>query len=70
MTTEELRERLDLAMNSKPIFYRVGQFVFNYIDFEFGVADAVKYEDGVDCSYDDAKVEDFIECAARRIKDI
>lgn len=66
-TLEEFKQEIFKAMSRKPSFYRNGQFVFNHIEFEYGVADAVRIEDGVDCFYDDSKIDDFIECSYKRL---
>ena len=66
-TLEEFREKIFKAMSHKPSFYRNGQFVFNHIEFEYGVADAVRIEDGIDCFYDDSKIDEFIECSYKRL---
>ena len=55
-------------MYSKPNNWRDGQFVFNYIDEKYGVARAVQFIDGVDCFYDDSKIEDFISRSYEYIK--
>ena len=68
MKPEELRKEIGQALSMKPAWLRKGQFIFNYIDFEYGVARIVQYEDNVDCFYDDSKIDEFIECCAKRIK--
>lgn len=60
ITLEEFRDEVLTAMNSKTKNWRDGQFVFNYIDEKYGVARSVQFIDGVDCFYDDSKIEDFI----------
>lgn len=69
MTTEELKAEIEENMARKPSFYRRGQFIFNYIDFEYGVARAVQFEDKVDCFHNDENIDKFIELAAKRITD-
>lgn len=68
MTFEEFRNEVLSAMYSKPNNWRDGQFVFNYIDEKYGVARAVQFIDGVDCFYDDSKIEDFISRSYEYIK--
>lgn len=51
----------------KPKDWRKGQFVFNFIDANYGVARAVQFEDRVDCFYMDNKIDEFIEKCAKRL---
>lgn len=69
MTKEELKNIVMSAMDTmKPKDWRKGQFVFNFIDANYGVARAVQFEDRVDCFFCDDKIDDFIEKCALRIK--
>lgn len=68
MTFEVFRNEVLTAMNSKPKKWRDGQFVFNHIDVEYGVARSVQFIDGVDCFYDDSKIEEFITRSYEYIK--
>lgn len=70
MTFEEFRNEVLTAneMGYKPNGWRDGQFVFNYIDVEYGVARSVQFIDGVDCFYDDSKIEEFISRSYEYIK--
>ena len=69
MTKEELKNIVMSAMDTmKPNDWRKGQFVFNFIDANYGVARAVQFEDRVDCFFRDDKIDDFIEKCALRIK--
>lgn len=68
MTPQQLKQEIEVLLRNKPSFYRKGQYVFNYIDFEYGVARDVQYKDGVDCFYNDENIDKFIECAAKRIE--
>ena len=52
-------EILKLA-EERPKFIRKGQFIFNYIDEKYGVAREVQFVEGIDCFYDDSKIESFI----------
>lgn len=45
----------------KPDCWREGQFVFNRVDQLYGVARAIQFNDGVDCYYDDSKIDEFLE---------
>ena len=54
--------------NEKPEQWRSGQFVFNYIDHNYGdVARISQFKYGVDCFYDDNKIQDFIDCCYKII---
>ena len=66
MTLEKLRNEVFTAMQSKkPAWYRKGQFVFNYIDFEYGVCKEVIQRYGVNCFYEDDHIDRFLEaCVA------
>lgn len=50
-----------------PKEWRKGQSVFNLVDEVFGVARAVQFEDNVDCFYNDANIDEFIEKAFERL---
>ena len=56
----DFRDEVLSAMENKPKDLRDGQFVFNYIDKNYGVAVFVQLMEGVDCFYNDDKIEDFI----------
>ena len=58
---DEFRAEVLTAMLKKPKEWRDGQFVFNYIDEVYGVARSVQFVEGVDCFYDDKKIDDFID---------
>lgn len=70
MTFEEFKNEVLTAneMGHKPQCWRDGQFVFNYIDEKYGVARSVQFIDGVDCFYDDSKIEEFITRSYEYIK--
>ena len=68
MTFEEFRTDVLTAMKDKPKEWRNGQFVFNYIDSKYGVARYVQFYEGVDCFYDDSKIEEFITRSYEYIK--
>lgn len=70
ITVEELKEEIVEKLENKPKNWRVGQFVFNYIDTTYGVARAVQFLDGVDCFYAEKlgkNTDSFINCATVRI---
>ena len=61
---DEFRDDVMSAMmKEKPTEIRKGQFVFNYIDSKYGVARAVQISEGIDCFFDDSKIEAFIKKA-------
>lgn len=60
MTLEEFRNEVLTAMSYKPKFWRDGQFVFNYINKNYRVARYVQFIDGIDCFYNDEKIDEFI----------
>ena len=51
------------AMIEKYPYLRYGQAVFNYTEEKYGVSRYVQFNEGVDCFYNDDKVEHFIELA-------
>jgi hypothetical protein len=66
ITLNEFRE--DTIINARKMqeehpCLRYGQSVFNYIEEKYGVARYVQFNDGIDCFYNDDKVELFIEDA-------
>lgn len=65
MTKDELKKKINQALNQKPSWYRLGQFIFNWVDFEYGICKEVMQRYGVDCFYEDAHIERFLEaCVA------
>lgn len=67
MTLEELKKEVYTAMQDKPEKWRKGQFVFNYIDSKYWVADTVQFQDGIDCFFNDDMIDAFLECAVKYI---
>ena len=67
---DEFRANILTAMQNKPKEWRDGQFVFNYIDEVYGVARSVQFVEGVDCFYDDKKIDEFIDRSYILIMDI
>ena len=47
--------------------WREDQFVFNTIDSLYGVARIVQFNDGIDCFYDDSKIDQFINACYNRL---
>lgn len=63
MTKEEFKnEVLEALKEQKPQDWRNGQFVFNYVDRFFGVAREAQFNHGIDCFYNDNKINDFLDC--------
>lgn len=61
MTAQELKDEI---MNSpKPKQWRLGQFVFNFIDTKYGIARMIQFDYKTDCFYDDSQIDDFIKIA-------
>ena len=66
ITFQELKSEVIEKSKYRHSYLRLGQFVFNYIDANYGVARAVQFEDRIDCFFRDDKIDDFIEkCASR-----
>lgn len=61
MDLNEFRADVLTAMKDKPKEWRDGQFVFNYINEVYGVARYVQFIDGIDCFYNDEKIDQFID---------
>ena len=61
MKLEDFKREVMAAMKNKPEQWRDGQFVFNYIEENYcGVGRYVQFIEGVDCYYDDNKIDEFI----------
>ena len=65
MTLEEFKSSIYNV--EKPTHWREGQFVFNTIDSLYGVARIVQFNDGIDCFYDDSKINQFINSCYNRL---
>lgn len=65
MLVSKLKEEVMNALKNKPEGWRNGQFVFNYIDRNYGVARTVQFKDGVDCFFSDEYIDSFIEHCAK-----
>ena len=61
MDLNEFRADILTAMKDKPKEWRDGQFVFNYINEVYGVARYVQFIEGIDCFYNDEKIDQFID---------
>ena len=69
MSFEEFKKEVLDAVKSRPVFIRKGQAVFNYVDETFGAARTAQFEYGVDCFYNDNKIEDFLDVCYHIITD-
>lgn len=49
---------------------RYGQAIFNYVDEKYGVARIAQFDYGIDCFYDDKKVEQFLDKCYELIKTV
>lgn len=68
ITLKRLINEVEIAMLDRPPHIREGQFVFNYIEKEYGqVARDVMEYDGVDCFYIDRNIEKFLACVHKRL---
>lgn len=67
MTVEELKKEVMTKSINKPKSWRLGQFVFNYIDEKYGVSRIVQFNDKVDCFYDDKNIDNFLFNAVKYI---
>ena len=65
MTLEEFR--ISIYSIQKPSHWRDGQFVFNTIDKLYKVARRVQFEDGIDCFYNNSKIDQFIIACYNRL---
>lgn len=68
--TRTIKELKDLIYNVPiPPNWREGQFVFNRVEELFGnVARQVQFKDGVDCFYNDSKIDTFILHVYKRLR--
>lgn len=61
LTFEEFKKEVQQAIYARPECIRAGQAAFNYVDSTFGdVARISQHKDGIDCFYDDSKIDEFI----------
>ena len=61
ITKEQLRAEVNQFLIEKPREWRKGQAVFNFIDAEYNVARDVQLLHGIDCFYNDEKINAFID---------
>lgn len=68
MTLDELKIEVLKASENKPKKWRLGQFVFNYIEANYGeVARKVQFIDKIDCFYQNENIDDFLKACINRI---
>lgn len=69
ITKEQFEHEVYAALKTeKPSEWRNGQFVFNYIDHNYGdVARTSQFKYGIDCFYNDEKIQEFIDCCYKII---
>ena len=63
MTYDEFVAQVWEKVATSPQCWRKGQAVFNVIDENWDVAREVQFVDGIDCFYDDDKIQEFIDHA-------
>ena len=68
--TKTIKELKDLIYSVPiPHNWREGQFVFNRVEELFGdIARQVQFKDGIDCFYNDSKIDTFILHAYKRLR--
>ena len=66
---EDFESILWTKVSTAPKEWRKGQAVFNIIDEVWGVAREVQFIDGVDCFYDDNKIDEFVAKSWERIEE-
>lgn len=69
MTKQELINEINIALVNKPSYLRKGEFIYNYIDETYNIADDVRLKDFVSCFFDNDYIDKFLECASKRIND-
>lgn len=60
---EDFKDLVLKKVEECPRAWRKGQAVFNVVDEQFNVAREVQFVDGVDCYYDDTKIDEFLQHA-------
>ena len=68
--TKTIKELKDLIYSVPiPPNWREGQFVFNRVEELFGnIARQVQFKDGIDCFYNDSKIDTFILHTYKRLR--
>ena len=67
MTKQKLIDEINIALVDKPSYLRKGEFIYNYIEETYNVADDVRLKDFVSCFFDNDYIDEFLECASKRI---
>ena len=67
ITLRQLVAELNKALETKPVYIRKGQFLFNYMESTYGVAREVLSEDKIDCFYNDSMILEFVKACLNRI---
>lgn len=67
MTLDEFKKDIYDNINNLPSNWRKGQKVYNYINRKYNVARQVQFDDGIDCFYNDAIIEPFIDASYKYI---
>ena len=72
MNFDTFKKEIYNALKYKPDFWPNGRFVFNYIEENYGgVGSYVELIEGVNCYYDDEKIDEFISLCYKNLgKDI
>lgn len=76
MNKEQLLSKIQPS--KRPEYLRKGQYIFNWIDQNFqipeqfnfknsSIARQVQFIDGIDCFYDDSKINEFLDACLVRI---
>ena len=61
ITKQQLKIELDKFLEEKPKTWRKGQAIFNYVDMKYNVAREAQFRYGLDCFYNDEKIDAFID---------
>ena len=61
ITKQQLTAELDKFLEEKPKTWRNGQAIFNYVDMKYNVAREAQFRYGIDCFYNDEKIDVFID---------
>lgn len=68
MTKNEFESDIFNALKTKPLDWRDGQFVFNYLYSKYPKeVSIVQFKHGIDCFYNGGKIKDFIDCCYKII---
>lgn len=71
LTYEQFKKEIQEAIYARPEHIRAGQAAFNYVNNTFGdVAQISQHKDGIDCFYDDSKIDAFIDNCYKIISNV